>query len=60
MDVVVTQVGMGGGSVPLIVEDDTRLLAEAQVELGPDGEPVDQAGVVLHCPGRRRDDQGQQ
>lgn len=40
VDVVVTQVGMGQRTVPLVVEDDTRLLAEEEVTLGPDGEPV--------------------
>ena len=40
VDVVVTQVGMGRRTVPLLVEDDTQLLAEESVELGPDGEPV--------------------
>jgi uncharacterized membrane protein len=40
VDVVVTQTGMGRRTVPLIVEDETRLLGEQQVTLGPDGEPV--------------------
>ncbi len=40
VDVVVTQTGMGRRSVPLIVEDENRLLAEQNVTLGPDGEPV--------------------
>jgi uncharacterized membrane protein len=40
VDVVVTQTGMGRRSVPLIVENDQRILARQQVELGPDGEPV--------------------
>jgi uncharacterized membrane protein len=40
VDVVVTQTGMAQRSVPLIVEDETRLLAEQEVTLGPDGEPV--------------------
>ncbi|MDP2959116.1 MAG: glutamine amidotransferase [Longimicrobiales bacterium] len=55
VDVVVTQVGMGNRSVPLIVEDDTRLLAEAQVELGPDGEPVvARVGFQLDASGPHR------
>ena len=40
VDVVVTQSGFGRRSVPIVVEDDTRILAEETVELGPDGEPV--------------------
>jgi uncharacterized membrane protein len=40
VDVVVTQTGVGRRSVPLIVENDQRILARQQVELGPDGEPV--------------------
>jgi len=53
VDVVVTQVGFGRRTVPLIVEDQDRILAEEEVSLGPDGEPVvarvrfqlDQAGA---------------
>ncbi|HUF75323.1 MAG TPA: hypothetical protein VMM35_03550, partial [Longimicrobiales bacterium] len=41
VDVVVTQNGFRRGSiVPLIVEDESRILVEENVELGPDGEPV--------------------
>lgn len=40
VDVMVTQHGMGQGSVPLIVEDDLRILSEETIQLGPDGEPV--------------------
>lgn len=40
VDVVVTQNGYGRRTVPLVVEDDSRILAEETVELGPDGEPV--------------------
>src|SRR5690606_20309106 len=40
VDVVVTQHGVGRTSVPVIVEDDRRILAEETIELGPDGEPV--------------------
>lgn len=41
VDVVVTQDGFRAGTiVPVIVEDDTRILVEENVELGPDGEPV--------------------
>jgi uncharacterized membrane protein len=41
VDVVVTQNGFRRGSVvPVIVEDESRILVEENVELGPDGEPV--------------------
>jgi uncharacterized membrane protein len=40
VDVMVTQHGMGEGSVPLIVEDDLSILTEETIQLGPDGEPV--------------------
>ena len=41
VDVVVTQNGFRRGSVvPVIVEDESRILVEESVELGPDGEPV--------------------
>jgi len=40
VDVVVTQVGFGARTVPIIVEDDDRILAEETIELGEDGEPV--------------------
>ncbi len=40
VDVVVTQTGFGRTSVPIVVEEDTRILAEEVVELGADGEPV--------------------
>jgi uncharacterized membrane protein len=55
VDVVVTQNGFSRGSVvPLIVEDDTRILAEESVELGPDGEPVvTRIALELQEPGAR-------
>jgi uncharacterized membrane protein len=40
VDVVVTQTGFGRRTVPLLVQDDRRVLAEEEVSLGPDGEPV--------------------
>lgn len=40
VDIVVTQRGFGRRTVPIIVEDDSRILAEETVELGADGEPV--------------------
>lgn len=56
VDVVVTQHGFNRGTtVPLIVEDDSRILAEETVELGPDGEPVvTRIGLELDQPGARR------
>lgn len=55
VDVVVTQSGMGRRTVPLFVEDETRLLAEEQVELGPDGEPVvARVAFQLEAPGPHR------
>ena len=52
VDVVLTQRGYGGRTVPLVVEDERRILTEESVELAPDGEPtvvsvrfaVDEAG----------------
>lgn len=40
VDVVVTQNGFGRRTVPIIVEDDIRILTEETIELGRDGEPV--------------------
>ncbi len=40
VDVVVTQNGFGQRTVPLVIQDEDRILAEETVELGPDGEPV--------------------
>ena len=55
VDVVLTQSGYGRRSVPIIVEDDTRILAEEVVELGPDGEPVvARVGFQLDEAGPRR------
>jgi uncharacterized membrane protein len=55
VDVVITQFGFGERSVPLVVEDDTRILAEETIELGPDGEPVvARVGFQLESPGSRR------
>lgn len=55
VDVVVTQHGMGRSSVPVIVEDDRRILAEETIELGPDGEPtVARVGFQLDRPGPHR------
>ncbi len=55
VDLVVTQNGFGRATVPIVVEDDTRILAEETVELGPDGEPVvARIGFELTQPGSRR------
>jgi uncharacterized membrane protein len=55
VDVVVTQHGFGQRTVPIIVSDDTRILAEESVELGPDGEPVvARIGFELEQAGSRR------
>jgi len=41
VDVIVTQEGFRAGTtVPVIVEDETSILVEESVELGPDAEPV--------------------
>lgn len=55
VDVVVTQHGFGQRTVPIVVSDDTRILAEETVELGPDGEPVvARIGFELEQAGSRR------
>lgn len=55
VDVVITQSGYGRRSVPIIVEDENRILAEETVELGPDGEPVvARIGFQLGDAGSRR------
>ena len=56
VDVVVTQSGFGRGEmVPVIVEDESRILAEEMVELGQDGEPiVTRIGFELEEAGPRR------
>jgi len=40
LDVVVSQRGYAGRTLPLIVEDDHRILTEEEVQLGRDGEPT--------------------
>ncbi|MFC1660433.1 hypothetical protein ACFL3S_03055 [Gemmatimonadota bacterium] len=55
LDVVISQRGFAGRTLPLIVEDDERLLAEASVELEGDGEPtVTRVRFTLDQPGPRR------
>jgi uncharacterized membrane protein len=57
VDLVVTQSGYGRRTVPIIVEDDVRILAEETVELGPDGEPVvARIGFQVESRGSRRID----
>jgi uncharacterized membrane protein len=55
VDVVLSQRGYRGETVPLVVEDETRILAEEEVELRGDGEPVvTPVRFVLEEPGPRR------
>ncbi len=55
VDVVVTQSGFGQREVPVIVEDETSIIAEETVALGPDGEPVvARVGFQLEDAGSRR------
>jgi uncharacterized membrane protein len=55
VDVVVTQTGFGRRTVPVIVEDDTRILGQEEVQLGPDGEPVvARVGFEMELAGPRR------
>jgi uncharacterized membrane protein len=55
LDVVVTQRGFAGRTLPLIVEDEDRLLAEASVALEGDGEPtVTRVRFTLDQAGPRR------
>ena len=55
VDVVVTARGLGGNTVPLIVEDQTRILATEDVELPEGGEPtVARVRLTMEEPGPRR------
>ncbi len=40
VDVVITQTGYAGQTVPLLVEDDGRIVSSQDVELAPDGQPA--------------------
>jgi uncharacterized membrane protein len=40
LDVVISQRGFAGQTLPLVVEDDDRILTEGEVQFGNDGEPV--------------------
>ncbi|MBO23532.1 MAG: hypothetical protein CMM26_14330, partial [Rhodospirillaceae bacterium] len=55
VDVVVTQYGFGQRTVPIVVSDETSILAEEVIPLGPDGEPVvSRIGFELDREGTRR------
>jgi uncharacterized membrane protein len=55
VDVVVSQRGFAGRPIPLVVEDDERILAQDTVEPGGDGEPtVARVRLTLEEPGPRR------
>jgi len=55
LDVVVSQRGFDGLTLPLVVEDDERILTEGEVRLGRGGEPVvAQVRFTLDEPGPRR------
>ncbi|HET9947899.1 MAG TPA: glutamine amidotransferase [Longimicrobiales bacterium] len=56
VDIVVTQHGLRRGTtVPVIVEDQSRILVEEDVELGAEGEPVvARIGFSLDEPGPKR------
>ncbi len=55
VDVVISQHGYAGRTVPLIVEDDERILSEEEVRFGRDGEPtVVRVRFTLEQPGPRR------
>lgn len=55
LDVVITQRGYAGRTLPLVVEDDQRILAEDEVVFEGDGEPtVARVRFTLDEPGPRR------
>lgn len=55
VDVVISQHGYEGRTVPLVVEDDERILSEEEVRFGRDGEPtVARVRFTLDEPGPRR------
>jgi len=55
IDVIVSQRGFAGRTLPLVVEDETKILAEKEVTLGADGEPtVSTVRFTLDDPGPRR------
>jgi uncharacterized membrane protein len=55
LDVLVSQRGFAGRTLPLVVEDDERILAEDEVSFGEEGEPtVARVRFTLDQPGSRR------
>jgi uncharacterized membrane protein len=55
LDVVITHQGFGGRTLPIIVEDEERLLAETSIELEGAGQPtVTRVRFTLDQPGPRR------
>jgi uncharacterized membrane protein len=55
LDVVITHQGYEGRTLPIVVEDEERLLAEASVDLEADGRPtVTRVRFTLDQPGPRR------
>ncbi len=55
LDVVITQRGFAGRTLPLVVEDDERILTEDEVRFGEDGEPtVARVRFTLDQAGSRR------
>jgi len=55
LDVVISQRGYAGQTLPLVVEDDERILTEDEVRFGEDGEPiVARVRFTLDEPGSRR------
>jgi len=54
LDLVVSQRGFAGRTLPLVVEDQDRILTETQLRFGEDGEPtVAQVRFTLDQPGPR-------
>jgi uncharacterized membrane protein len=55
LDVVISQRGFAGQTLPLVVEDDERILTEDEVQFGEDGEPtVARVRFTLDEAGSRR------
>ncbi len=55
LDIVITQRGFAGQTLPLVVEDDQRILSESEVVFQGDGEPtVATVRFTLDEPGPRR------
>ncbi len=55
LDVVISQRGFAGRTLPLVVEDEDRILTESEVQFGDDGEPtVTRVRFTLDDVGARR------